>query len=111
MALVLVKGMPLEPHSCAACGGGPRDGDGNIVEAVFAEAVDINWGDSLYICKTCSRVIAELWEFETPEEVEKLKKRIEELEAIEEAHEVLKARVRKMLDGSRARKEVADATQ
>lgn len=109
MGLVLITGMPLEPHSCVCCGGGPRDADNEIVEAVFAEGVDINWGDSVYICKVCSQVIAELWGFTSPDDTEKLKATIKSLEDYEERFNNLNEKVRKMLEGARARKDVKDS--
>lgn len=109
MALVLVEGMPLEPHSCVSCGGGPRDADSNIMEVAFAEGVDINWGDSVYICASCARVIAELYGFRTPEDVEELNKEIERLKEVEKKHKKLEKRVKTMLEGARARKKVTDS--
>jgi hypothetical protein len=108
MALVLVTGMPLEPHSCVCCGGGSRDADGEIDQSVFAEAVDINWGDSVYICRTCVRVIAELFGFRTPEDVKELEDKIEALKEYKKKYKKLDERVKTMLDGARARKEVTE---
>lgn len=105
MGLKLVTGMPLEPHACVCCAKGPMV-DGEIREHIFAEAVDINWGDSVYICPDCVRVMAELYGFRTPEDVKELTDRIAVLEEMEEAHEKLKKRVGKMLEGARAKKEV-----
>jgi hypothetical protein len=108
MPLVLVDGMPLEPHACVCCSKGPRGGDGEIRKNIFAEAVDINWGDSVYICPECAVRMAELMGYVTPEDAEELKRRIKELEEIEQAHEALKERVHKILEGNRAKKEVVD---
>lgn len=106
MSLVLVHGMPLVPHSCVSCGGGPQTTEGEVKDCIFVEAVDINWGDSVYICPTCVRVMAELYGFATPEDMEKKDKKIEELEEVQEQYKQLKKRVKRMLDGGRARKEV-----
>ena len=90
-----------------ACGGGPRtDAEGDIKDCVFVEAVDINWGDSVYLCPTCVRVMAEMYGFATPEDVEKLDKKIEELEEYKKKYEKLNKRVQDMLKGSRARDKV-----
>lgn len=107
MALVLVKGMPLEPRSCVCCGGGPQTTEGEIRECVFAEGVDIDFGGSVYICPVCVRVMAELYEFKTSEEVEKLNERLEELKDIEKKYKKLNKRVKAMVEGTRARKEVS----
>jgi hypothetical protein len=42
--------------------------------AAFREGVDINWGDSLYICCSCARVIGGLFGMMDPDEVKALRK-------------------------------------
>lgn len=106
MSLVLVTGMPLEPHACVVCARGPRDNDGNIRENVFAEAVDINWGDSVYVCPECAGLMANLFGYLAPDDVKELEARVKELEETEVDYKKLKKRVKTMLDGGRARKEV-----
>lgn len=109
MGLILVTGMPLQPHSCVCCGKGARDESGNIRENVFAEAVDINWGDSVYICPECGLVIGELYGMVSPDDVEDLRLKVKELEDFEEKYNELNARVKKILEGNRAKKEVIES--
>ena len=73
MGWKLVTGMPLQPHACIACGQNPSDVEGRPKEALFAEAVDVDWGNSVYLCASCQNVIVELVTGKTIEEVEKLK--------------------------------------
>src|SRR4051812_29773187 len=107
MGLILVEGMPLQPHNCVCCGKGPRDENGDIRENVFAEAIDINWGDSVYICPECGIVIGGLYGMLREDEFEELTNRLEELEGIEEKYDQLNERVRRILEGNKARKEVS----
>lgn len=108
MGLILVSGMPLQPHCCVVCGKGPRDESGNIRENVFAEAVDINWGDSVYICPECGTVIGELYGMVPPDDVEELQRKADAYDELEDKYIQLNARVRKILDGKKARKEVIE---
>src|SRR4051812_26897033 len=109
MGLILVDGMPLQPHACICCGKGPRDENGDIRENVFAEAIDINWGDSVYICPECGIVIGGLYGMVTEEDVEEDKRKLKKLEDIEDRYDKLNKRVRKMIDGNKARKEVVES--
>lgn len=109
MGLILVTGMPLQPHSCVTCGKGPRDENGEIRENVFAEAVDINWGDSVYICPECGLVIGELYGMLSEQDAETLRDRVKELEEYEQKYNDLSKRVKKILEGNKARKEVKES--
>jgi hypothetical protein len=106
-----VEGMKLKPNCCIACGstGEVVDGDGSP-EAYFAEAVDVNWGDSLYLCGTCVRILGQLRGMIDVEQAEEAQNRIrtleEELSAERASHDQLKTRVERMMDGVRAKKEV-----
>ena len=106
--------MRLKPYCCAACGSTPRDdGTGEQLKAAFREAVDINWGDSLYICSSCGRVIGELFGMMSADEAarvvaenDRLKS---ELEGAQEDLRTLQGRVDRMLDGKKAVSEVRRA--
>lgn len=108
MSLILVTGMPLQPHTCVCCGKGPRDETGEIRENVFAEAVDINWGDSVYICLECGTVIGQLYGMADEEQVSNLRAEVNELKEIKKKYEKLSKRVKQMLKGNQARKEVTE---
>lgn len=60
MPLTRVQGMPLLPHTCILCGQGPTDNEGNQQTVIFAEGVDVDWGNSVYICGECGEIIADL---------------------------------------------------
>lgn len=53
-------GMPLAPHTCVGCGMNPMDDDGHYKPAIWAEGVDIDWGNTLYICADCADIISDL---------------------------------------------------
>lgn len=110
MGLILVTGMPLQPHSCVCCGKGPRDENGEVRDNVFAEAVDINWGDSVYICPECGFVIGGLYGMLREDEVEELQRELKKLEGVEDKYKKLNERVKKILAGNKAKKEVKDGT-
>lgn len=103
--------MKLKPYCCAACGSTPQKEDGSGAEdAAFREGVDINWGDSLYICKSCAKVIGELFGMMIPDDVTALKRENKELgKQLEGAQEKLDKQ-EKLLDrvreGSKAQKEI-----
>jgi hypothetical protein len=112
MRWIKTSGMKLKPYNCAACGSTPQKEDGSGPEdAVFREGVDINWGDSLYLCKTCVRIVGELMGMAEPHEVSELKRKLkdseDENESLTEDLNTLQSRVDRMLDGARAKKEVA----
>lgn len=113
MSWELVKGMPLVPHACVACGQYPKENDGTPKEALFAGGVDVDWGASVYICTSCQNVIVELLTGMQITAIEGLKQRLidtnEELREERKAHNKLKKRVKSMLKGARAKERVADA--
>jgi hypothetical protein len=106
MSWIMVPNMSTPPYCCIACGSTPRDESGNHKASAMASAVDVKWGDSVYICESCGHVLAELFGYVSPDKVHELKDRIEELEDVQEEHEALKARVERMLSGAKARREV-----
>lgn len=80
MTLVLVEGMPDTPGVCALCAGNPIDEITNEQQqAIFAEGVDIDWGNSLYICLSCAHIIANLIDRATQEGFDKLAAEREDL--------------------------------
>jgi|SRR5450755_2614311 len=60
MTLCLTTGMPLQPCTCLLCGTTPMEDDGTLKRAIFAEGVDVDWGNSVYICWECGELIADL---------------------------------------------------
>lgn len=72
MGLRRVQGMPLMPHTCLLCGQGPTSNDGATRDVIFAEGVDVDWGNSVYICWECAELIADLVKRVTREGFDKL---------------------------------------
>jgi hypothetical protein len=82
-----VTGMELIPHACVMCSNNPVDEvTGQQQDAIFAPGVDVNWGDSVYICKSCVEIMSDLFDRVSFEEHRKLK---EEYEDLKEEHEDL----------------------
>lgn len=107
---VKVPAMHLKPYCCIACGGTPRDDEGDNKPAYFCEAVDVNWADSLFLCETCVRILSELYGAVSPEKVDELRQELGdrsiELNKLKEKHETLQERVDRMIDGVKAKREV-----
>lgn len=80
MPLTRVKGMELLPHTCILCGQGPTDNDGNQQTVIFAEGVDVDWGNAVYICGECGEIIADLMGRVTREGFDRLTTSNEELQ-------------------------------
>lgn len=114
MGWTKVTGMPLTPHACVACGQNPSDVEGNFDTALFAEGVDVDWGNSVYLCSSCQNVIVELITGYTIEQVaeldDKLKSSRKEFNDEKKAHDKLKKRVKTMLKGARAKEKVSNAS-
>lgn len=109
--LELTKGMPLIPHACVLCANNPVDEQtGGQQEAVFAPGVDVNWGDSVYICDSCCQIIADLKGRVTVEGFDKLEAENEKLKKayskLEKDHEKAKALLDRIADGKAAVKTV-----
>ena len=108
--LEVVKGMELTPQSCVLCANNPVDEiSGKQQPAIFAPGVDVNWGDSVYICWSCANIIADLCGRSTTEGFDKVTAK---LEALEEEHAWLldqHMRAKKLLervaDGRKAERE------
>lgn len=108
--LKMVEGMPLQPYTCLTCGQGPTDNDGNVQKVIFAEGVDIDWGNSVYICYECGELMADLmgratrWGFdELTQKYEKVKAEYDELLDEHEKQEVLLDKIR---EGNAAQKQI-----
>jgi len=110
MKWVTVDAMRLIPYKCIACGGTPRDVEGDNVPAYFAEGVDYDWGKALYLCDSCVRIVGQLRGMVDVDVHEKVKKQLEveleEHEALARAYDAQENRIERMLDGVRAKKEV-----
>lgn len=109
--LEIVKGMALTPQACVLCANNPVDeATGEQQEAIFAPGVDVNWGDSVYICDSCCQIIADLKGRVTTEGFDKLTARYDELLQehidLEEKHEKAKAFIERIKDGNKAVKDV-----
>ena len=115
MTLALVQGMENTPNACAICAGNPIDEDGSQRPAIFAEGVDIDWGNSLYICLDCANIIASLVHRPDGEYVEQLEAKHEALmEAhvtLEREHEELQGELDKIREGSSALKRVRETAR
>lgn len=109
--LELVKGMELIPQACVLCANNPVDEiTGQQQEHIFAPGVDVNWGDSVYICNSCGQIIADLLGRATVEGFDKLKAENDELKGeyldLREKHDRAKAFIERIKDGNKAVKEV-----
>jgi cell shape-determining protein MreC len=106
-----VKGMELPPQACVLCSNNPVDElTGEQQECIFAPGVDIDWGSSVYICKSCVELIADLFG-RVPEEKHNELLRLYtdmklELQKLEEENDRLKALMVKVAEGKKAEKEV-----
>src|SRR6266571_3292992 len=94
--LEVVKGMAEIPHHCVICGSNPMDEiTGEQQEAIFAPGVDVNWGDSVYLCKSCVEIMADLFGRVTKEGFDKLTAKHEKLKEeharLQDQHERAKA--------------------
>ena len=107
------KGMALIPHACVNCGSTGQQGEDGPPESIFFGGVDINWGDSLYLCMGCAQVVAQLVGFHTPAEYDKVarqnKKLSQQVEKLTVERDNLEGRMNRMLDGARARKEAKES--
>ena len=116
MSWVRRQGMHLKPYRCVACGQSatpPANTEGEVADAYFCEGVDVNWGDSVFLCEACVWVLGQLAGVLDPDQVNDLKRdkaRTEdELEDLKVEHDATEKRIARMLDGSRAMKEARKA--
>lgn len=108
-----VKGMKLKPNCCVACGSTGEMTEEGPPDAYFAEAVDINWGDSLYLCESCVRVLGELAGMASEYDYTRLKNKAEKMKKevgqLTKERDELQNKIHRMVDGARARKEAKEA--
>lgn len=102
-----VTGMGLTPHACVLCAGNPVDElTGKQKDAVFAPGVDVNWGNSVYICEECVDVIAELFGRVSEEDHSLLLVKhadlAAEFEKLQATNERLENLLKKAVEGKRA---------
>ena len=101
-------GMPEQPNCCLTCGGTPSNDDGTQKPAIYADGVDVDWGNSVYICWDCGELIADLMGRATRGGFDDLTEKYEELKAqheeLLEEHEKQEALIEKIREGSAAQK-------
>jgi hypothetical protein len=82
------------------------------MQAVFAEGVDVDWGNSVYICWECSNLIADLMGRVPREFSDKTEAKLEatevELGELQEKYEAQEALIQKIRDGGAAQKTLRD---
>jgi hypothetical protein len=104
--------MDQQPGICASCHSQPANEDGVPKPAVLAVGVDINWGDSLYLCEECVFVAGELLGMLRAEKAEELKTRNKFLEKqnkkLQKKLEKAKTIARDVIAGKKAEKELAN---
>jgi hypothetical protein len=109
----VVPAMHLKPYRCIACGSTPRDTSHPKrpqLQAYFAEGIDVNYGDSVFLCEECVKVLGQLRGMDVHEKTVKdrdqwKKSYHEAMTELEETND----RVERMLDGVRAKKEATGA--
>lgn len=112
----VVPAMHLKPYRCIACGSTPRDTSHPKrpqLQAYFAEGIDVNYGDSVFLCEECVKVLGQLRGMVDVDLHEKVVKDRDQWnksyhEAMTELEET-NDRVERMLDGVRAKKEATGA--
>lgn len=104
----IVDNMNLPPGHCGLCRGTPVDHDGNV-EPCIDTGVDVNWGEQLYICGNCAVIVGILGGCEDKDVANKIRADLDQAEkTVEEVtgeRDVLQARIDRMIDGARARRE------
>jgi hypothetical protein len=104
----VVDNMAAQPGHCGICRGTPTDADGTVIPCIDT-GVDVNWGENLYICMPCARVIGILSGNEDMDVAVKIRADLEQaekqIEDLTEERDVAQARIDRMIDGARAKKE------
>lgn len=110
--LKIVKGMELPPNACCICGGNGSDEKGVQEDAIFAPGVDIDWGGSLYICKECAEIIADLMGRSPVSGFDALQTRYnglsEDFDALKKKYEDQAALIERIRDGVRAKQKLKE---
>lgn len=105
--LALVNGATLPPGTCMFCASNPRDDEGNSLPFVEAVGMDINWGETPYICWTCCGLIADLVDRPDREKVTAIlrgaKLQQKHNKKLVDSNEKLTRAVRGLLDGADVR--------
>lgn len=106
VTLELVAGAALPPQTCMFCATNPRDQHGKPLPFVTAVGMDINWGETPYICSTCCGIICDLVDRPDVEKVKavlrgaKLQKKHNK--KLSEENEELRKSLKAVLDGEEA---------
>lgn len=104
----VVGNMSLEPGHCGICRGTPMDHAGNPIPCIDT-GVDVNWGEQLYICHQCANIIGILIGNEDKDVAAQIRADLAQAEKanedLTEERDTLQARIDRMIDGARARKE------
>jgi hypothetical protein len=107
--IVEVEAMSEQPGTCFHCGGSPTVDDEVQHPIIEFQGIDINWGDTPYLCAECVGILCDLVGRVTVKEhadvVAERDQLSEKLKELGEEHQALESRVSRMLDGARARKE------
>jgi hypothetical protein len=112
MSISIVDKFEQQPAVCMHCGssGVNEEVDEPKIELV---GIDINWGDTPYLCGECVKMICDLADRKTQREFNGLSQELQEardtIEELEDKNETLQAKVDKILEGSRAKKELREA--
>lgn len=107
-----VEVMSESPGTCAACGSQPSDEEGNPKPAIEAVGVDVDWGNSLYLCEECVFVAGELLGMVTKDKAEILTSRNKFLEKqnkkLQKKIEKISTKAKALIAGKKAEKELAN---
>jgi hypothetical protein len=100
----LVPVMKKAPGRCAICNTTPME-NGKPKPAIDAN-VDVDWGNNLYVCDECVRVMAELMGFKDPKDVAELQGKLTDLEArhsrLRRRFKKQESRLERILEGRKA---------
>jgi hypothetical protein len=111
--IVEVEAMSEQPGTCFHCGGSPTVDDEIQHPIIEFQGIDINWGDTPYLCAECVGILCDLVGRVTVKEHEDVvgerDQLSEKLQGEQEAHQALQERVNRMLDGAKARREAKEA--
>lgn len=109
----LVEKMELSPCHCMVCLQSPYEtGEDEVSRPAPAVdlGVDINFGDQAYLCKSCARLVAQIIDYVDGDEYKALREERDDLDAklleIREEYKALQFRVRQILDGKKAKRDL-----
>jgi hypothetical protein len=111
--IVEVLAMSEQPGTCFHCGGSPTVDDEIQHPIIEFQGIDINWGDTPYLCAECVGILCDLVGRVTVREhgdvLAERDQLSKELETLQEEHQELNSRVSRMLDGAKAKREAKEA--